>query len=139
MSEPINIESAMTKLNSINKWKPAITLRPFQETVVSKILLKKNVCGIFPTGFGKTFMFIFTPLIMDVVKPCAKKHVAFVVTPLLALIEDHMFVCAGLGIPAIRLSGELTHKQKQGKKKTSYIISKVSDFLSIILKIKDVQ
>jgi superfamily II DNA or RNA helicase len=40
-------------------------LKEFQCRVIDDLIKRKNVLAVFPTGFGKTFTFTTTPLILD--------------------------------------------------------------------------
>jgi len=42
-----------------------ISLKQEQVEILQLLLLKKNVVAILPTGFGKSFLFLLPPLLLD--------------------------------------------------------------------------
>ena len=83
------------------------SLKPEQFEVIKNILLKKDVCGILPTGFGKSVCYQL-PYLYN------KKNV-IIISPLIALMEDQVRQLNDLNIPVCCLNSNNNNKQEDLK------------------------
>ena len=75
--------------------------RPGQLEVIERLLAGRSAMAIFPTGGGKSLCFQLVALLL--------RGLTLVVSPLLALMKDHVDYLVGRGIRAARLDSTLTH------------------------------
>lgn len=80
-------------------------LHPEQEEVIDTVLRGEDVLMVLPTGFGKSACYQIPSMILS--KP------VLVISPLLALMQDQYETMQKLGLPCIKLDGQL-----RGKKRT---------------------
>ena len=79
-------------------------LYPEQEEVIDAILQGEDVLMVLPTGFGKSACYQIPSIICD--KP------VLVISPLLALMKDQHDTMLRLGLPCIKLDGQLRGKKR---------------------------
>ncbi len=73
--------------------------RPPQAEIIDKVLQKKDVIAVLPTGSGKSVIYQVAGL--------AQQGLTIVISPLIALMEDQINALNQKGIKAIALSGSL--------------------------------
>jgi len=78
------------------------SFRPLQEPVIEKLLEKKNVLALMPTGGGKSLCFQVPALIKD--------GICIVISPLVALMEDQVNALQQKGIKAMALTGGMAYR-----------------------------
>ncbi len=61
---PLKVEEVYNNVNSTYPMLP-VRLYPWQEEVLGHLLEKQHVFGMYPTGCGKSMIFITQPLILD--------------------------------------------------------------------------
>ena len=76
-----------------------------QEEVIDAILRGEDVLMVLPTGFGKSACYQIPSIILD--KP------VLVISPLLALMQDQYDTMLKLGLPCIKLDGQLRGKARK--------------------------
>ncbi len=74
--------------------------RPGQREVIERLVARKNVAAVFPTGGGKSLCYQLPSLLFD--------GLTVVVSPLMALMREQVDTLLKLGIPAGRLDSSLT-------------------------------
>lgn len=74
------------------------SLRPFQDSVVSAVFEGKDVIAISSTGSGKSLVFQLPSLVLP--------GLTVVISPLIALMTDHVDKLTALGIAAARLTAD---------------------------------
>ncbi|HLS27563.1 MAG TPA: RecQ family ATP-dependent DNA helicase [Opitutales bacterium] len=79
------------------------SFREGQEEAILKLLEKKSVLAIFPTGSGKSLCYQLTALHLD--------HLTIVVSPLIALMKDQVDFLKSRGIAAARLDSSLSPEE----------------------------
>ncbi|PTI92770.1 DNA helicase RecQ [Staphylococcus simulans] len=79
--------------------------RPGQREIISKILDKKNVLGVLPTGGGKSLCYQVPGLIMG--------GVTIVISPLISLMKDQVDQLKAMGINAAFLNSSLSQKEQR--------------------------
>lgn len=97
------------------------SFRPLQKEIIDKVLLKKDVIAIMPTGGGKSLCYQIPALI--------NSGLTIVVSPLIALMQDQVSALQATGIPAVFLSSSLdtdiylqtVQEIKKGKIKLLYL------------------
>ena len=77
-----------------------------QFQVSETISNQSDFVGILPTGFGKTVIMAFSSAMIHISKNNAPTTVAFIVSPLLALIADKKSKLASWGLKALELNAE---------------------------------
>jgi ATP-dependent DNA helicase RecQ len=80
-------------------------LYPEQIEVIDTILQGEDVLMVLPTGFGKSACYQIPSIIFD--KPVV------VISPLLALMQDQHDTMLRLGLPCIKLDGQLRGKKRE--------------------------
>ena len=65
-------------------------LKSEQEQIINGILLKRDVFGILPTGFGKSLCYASLPIIYDKIHQ-KEPSIVIVVTPLVAIMKDQVW------------------------------------------------
>lgn len=96
-------------------------LKPKQEDIVKKVLDKKDVIGILPTGYGKSICFQLPALMFS--------GITLVISPLIALMQDQVINLKRKGIDACYINSSLTSEKiddeyeniKKGKYKLIYV------------------
>lgn len=79
------------------------SFRPIQEEAVDRILAKKDILTVLPTGSGKSLIFQLPTLMMD--------GVTVVISPLIALMQDQVVNLNLNGISAAMLSSQNTMEE----------------------------
>lgn len=80
-------------------------LHPEQEEVIDTVLRGEDVLMVLPTGFGKSACYQIPSMILS--KP------VLVISPLLALMQDQYDTMQRLGLPCIKLDGQLRGKKRK--------------------------
>ncbi len=80
-------------------------LHPEQEEVIDTVLRGEDVLMVLPTGFGKSACYQIPSMILS--KP------VLVISPLLALMQDQYETMQRLGLPCIKLDGQLRGKKRK--------------------------
>lgn len=107
------------------------SFKPRQYEVINSVINGEDVCGIFPTGFGKSLCFQLPSLYLN--KP------AVIVSPLISLMDDQKINLEELGLTSCCYNSNVQDKKKlqteilQGMYSFIYItpesIIKIIDFL----------
>ncbi len=79
------------------------SFRPGQESVVSAILMGKDVMAVMPTGAGKSLCYQIPALVLP--------GITLVVSPLISLMRDQVFSLLQNGVRAAYLNSSLTPRQ----------------------------
>jgi len=77
--------------------------RPNQETIVTNILSKKDVCAVMPTGGGKSLCYQLPALLMD--------GTAIVISPLISLMKDQVDAARENGITALFMNSSIGQRE----------------------------
>ena len=90
-------------------------LKNEQLQVICQLVNGINAFVVLPTGFGKTDIFVLSPLILDQLVP-ASKHFALVVVPLLSLMADMTIKYHRKGVPVVTVTAQskMTQSDKKG-------------------------
>ena len=98
------IESVLEAYNKLQKlYKFNDSLKTDQVQAIVNIINKKHSLVVLPTGYGKTDIFMLTPLILDILKP-DEKHYALVVVPLLSLMADMKLKYKDRGVDVVMVT-----------------------------------
>ncbi len=76
------------------------SFRPGQKEVIARILDQKSSLAVFPTGFGKSLLYMLPSQLFD--------GITIVVSPLLALMRDQVEFLKSRGIMAVKIDGSMT-------------------------------
>lgn len=79
------------------------TFRPGQKEIIDRILSKRDVLAVMPTGAGKSICFQVPAMCMD--------GITLVVSPLISLMKDQVSALVEAGIPAAYLNSSLSAAQ----------------------------
>ncbi len=82
-------------------------LRPGQEPVLRSVFEGRDTFAIMPTGSGKSLTYQLPALVLP--------GTTFVVSPLLALIEDQVGKLRRLGIPVARIDSTITQRERNAE------------------------
>jgi len=103
--------------------KRGVFLKEFQKTAIKKIVEGKDVFVCVPTGFGKSFCYVYLPQIF-LLSHKTRANI-FVISPLIALMKDQVESCTLLGISAALVGeGQDDPTVKQDAKLGKYEVSK---------------
>lgn len=80
------------------------SFREYQREAINAILSKRDVFVLLPTGGGKSLCYQLPGAI--------SQGITVVISPLIALIQDQVSICKGLGIPVVSLLSEENQDQK---------------------------
>lgn len=80
-------------------------LKDKQYEVINNLLLKKDVIGLLPTGYGKSMCYLLPPLV--------SKKVMFIISPLISLMEDQKEKLDTMEIPCAALHCNNKNKQEE--------------------------
>jgi ATP-dependent DNA helicase RecQ len=72
-----------------------------QEDIIQRVLQKKNVLGIMPTGGGKSVCYQLPALVLE--------GLTLVISPLISLMKDQVDSLNELGIPAAFINSTLSN------------------------------
>ena len=98
------IESVLEAYNKLQKlYKFNYSLKTDQVQAIVNIINKKHSLVVLPTGYGKTDIFMLTPLILDILKP-DEKHYALVVVPLLSLMAEMKLKYKDRGVDVVMVT-----------------------------------
>lgn len=97
------------------------TFRDGQEELIDCLLNGQDVCGIMPTGAGKSVCYQVPALLLP--------HVTLVVSPLISLMKDQVRALNQMGVHAAYLNSSLSWNQykkalayaKEGRYKIIYV------------------
>lgn len=97
------------------------TFRPGQLELIHALLDGQDVCGVMPTGAGKSICFQIPAIFLE--------GITLVISPLISLMQDQVAALCQAHIPAAYLNSSLTHSQylkalqfaKQGRYKIIYV------------------
>ena len=78
--------------------------RPGQEAIIEKIINRKNICAIMPTGAGKSICYQLPALIA--------KNYSIVISPLIALMKDQVEALQARGISAYTLNSHMSSSER---------------------------
>ncbi len=94
-------------LSSVKSQFEIDVLLPEQEDAVRAFMEKGNLFVNFPTGFGKSLIFQCIPFVADILYSRPRcSSVMVVISPLNALMNDHVEYLGNLGIPSISIKGD---------------------------------
>jgi len=79
--------------------------RDGQEAAVSRLMAKRSVLAIFPTGGGKSLCYQLPALLLD--------GLTVVISPLIALMKDQLDFLISKGAPAARLDSTLSKEENR--------------------------
>ncbi|MFT5174443.1 MAG: ATP-dependent DNA helicase RecQ [Gammaproteobacteria bacterium] len=79
--------------------------RDGQEAAITRLMAKRSVLAIFPTGAGKSLCYQLPALLLD--------GLTVVISPLIALMKDQLDFLAKMGAPAARLDSSLTKEENR--------------------------
>lgn len=81
--------------------------RPRQYETINKILSGKDVCAIFPTGYGKSLCYQLPALY--------KKEPAIIISPLISLMNDQQIILEKLGLTSCCFNSNVSDKKEMRK------------------------
>ena len=93
----------MDKLETLGHYFGYHAFRPGQEDVIDRILEKRDVLAIMPTGAGKSLCYQIPALMLP--------GTCLVISPLISLMKDQVMALKTAGVPAAYLNASLTEKQ----------------------------
>jgi len=67
-----------------------VSVKELQYKVISEVLNGHDVFAILPTGFGKNLCYGCLPLVFDEIIRPPQPSIVCIVSPLTAIIEDHV-------------------------------------------------
>jgi len=79
------------------------SFRAGQEMLIDSILAGRDVCGVMPTGAGKSICFQVPAMLMD--------GITLVISPLISLMKDQVNALTQAGINAAFINSSLTERQ----------------------------
>ena len=82
-------------------------LKDLQMKVITRFVSGHNVFAILPTGFGKSLCYACLPPLFDHLLQPEELSIVIVVTPLLAIMEDHVSTFSFYCNTTIKLYNEL--------------------------------
>ncbi len=103
-------DKAIKYMNKLN----IDSLKEEQFKVINELLLGNDVIGLLPTGYGKSLCYILPPLL--------KRKVMFVISPLIALMDEQCNKLIECGINACSLN---TNNKNKHKDNNSIISGKI--------------
>jgi RecQ family ATP-dependent DNA helicase len=80
------------------------SFKPIQLKIIKAIIKGNDVCGILPTGFGKSLTFQMPGLYME--------QAVIVVSPLISLMEDQVFHLREMGLTACTYNSSVENRDK---------------------------
>ncbi|NLG42608.1 MAG: DEAD/DEAH box helicase, partial [Phycisphaerae bacterium] len=80
--------------------------RAGQQAVIERLLARRNVLAIFPTGGGKSLCYELPALLFD--------GLAVIISPLIALMKDQVEFLTARSVPAARLDSSLSPDETRG-------------------------
>lgn len=93
----------LDKLEILTRYFGYRSFRPGQEHLIDRILEKRDVLGIMPTGSGKSICYQVPALMLS--------GTCLVISPLISLMQDQVMALKAAGIPAAFLNASLTENQ----------------------------
>lgn len=99
-SSTLNLFVRLQHTLSINNF-PDFNLKPKQVQCFEAILNGKDVIGVLPTGFGKSFLFQVLPEFLGWMKN--KNGFVIVVVPLNSIIDDQVIKLQSIGKSSVQL------------------------------------
>lgn len=93
----------MNKLNVLNKYFGHSSFREGQSELIDKILSRRDVLGVMPTGAGKSLCYQVPALIFD--------GLTLVISPLISLMKDQVNALVESGIKAAYINSSLTARE----------------------------
>ncbi|WP_158734923.1 DNA helicase RecQ [Alteribacillus sp. YIM 98480] len=79
--------------------------RPGQKNIIEKVIEKKHVLGVMPTGGGKSLCYQIPSLLLD--------GLTVVISPLISLMKDQVDEINEAGIPATYINSSLTYEETE--------------------------
>ncbi len=79
------------------------SFRVLQEDVVRSVLNRRDVLAVMPTGSGKSLCYQLSALL--------RRGITVVISPLIALMQDHVDQLLQVGVPAVCLNSSLSYAE----------------------------
>ena len=80
------------------------TLKSEQGKATLQFVSGNDVFVSIPTGYGKSLCFALLPFVFDAIRQVDKKSMVMIVSPLIALMKDHVATFTSKGISAAYVS-----------------------------------
>jgi Werner syndrome ATP-dependent helicase len=114
------------------------TFKPRQYEIINRIISGEDVCGILPTGYGKSLTFQIPAIYLD--KP------AIIISPMISLMDDQKITLDELGLTSCCYNSTVKDKYKlkaeilQGKYQFIYITPEsIVSLQDLFIKLEEIQ
>src|SRR5258708_17247128 len=92
--------SGTETLEALRRYWGYDSFRPLQERIVGSLLAGRDTCVVMPTGGGKSLCYQLPAALLP-------EKTVVVISPLIALMQDHIAQLAQMGISAVMLTSSL--------------------------------